>query len=104
MDVVHSAFSLLIMAPSTPRSTLKFGYGGAVAVYDMPEPCEFSSLNSCQKRFLLAHKQVVLFMLHTQCVTVTSGNVDKIMVSPHKSADLSAISITVSVLPLVMTG
>ena len=27
---------------------------------DMPEPCKFPSLDSCQKRFLWTHKEVVL--------------------------------------------
>ena len=27
---------------------------------DMPEPCEFPSLDSCQKRFVWAHKEVDL--------------------------------------------
>ena len=27
---------------------------------DMSEPCKFPSLNSCQKRFLLTHKEVDL--------------------------------------------
>ena len=29
-------------------------------VYDMPEPCKFPSLDSPQKKFLLAHKKVDL--------------------------------------------
>ena len=30
--------------------------------YDMPKPCKFSSLDSCQKRFLWTHKEVDLFL------------------------------------------
>ena len=29
-------------------------------VCDMPEPCKFLSLDSCQKRFLLTHKKIDL--------------------------------------------
>ena len=40
---------------------------------DVPEPCEFTSLDSCQKRFLWTHKEVYLvphpvvgFVLHVE--------------------------------------
>ena len=45
-DVVHQAdFPLLTTASSTLN-------GEAVVACDMPEPCKFPSLDSCQKRFL----------------------------------------------------
>ena len=33
---------------------------GAVMACDMPEPCKFPSLDSCQKTFLWTHKEVDL--------------------------------------------
>ena len=48
------------MAMPILRGTLKDGFGEAVVVCDMPEPCEFQSLDSCQKRFLWTHKGVDL--------------------------------------------
>ena len=48
---------------------------------DMPEPCKFPSLDSCQKRFLWTHKEVDLaphpvidFMLHV-------GDVEKFLLA-----------------------
>ena len=35
---------------------LKDGFGEAVVACDMPEPCKFPSLDSCQKKFLWTHK------------------------------------------------
>ena len=47
------------------------GFGGAVVVFDMPEPCMFLSLNSCQKMFLWTYKEtdsvlhpVIVLVLH----------------------------------------
>ena len=37
-----------------------FGFGEVVTTRDIPAPCEFPSLDSCQKRFLLAHKDANL--------------------------------------------
>ena len=39
-------------------SKLEDGSGEAVVACDMPEPCKFLSLDSCQKRFLRTHKEV----------------------------------------------
>ena len=36
------------------------GFGEAVVARDMPKPCEFPSLDCCQKRLLLVHKEVDL--------------------------------------------
>ena len=41
-------------------------------VCDMPEPCEFPSLDSCQKRFLCSHKEVD-FVPHPVAVLVLQG-------------------------------
>ena len=35
-------------------------FGETVLAPDVPEPCEFPSLVSCQRRFLWAHKEVDL--------------------------------------------
>ena len=39
---------------------MKDRFGEAVVACDMPEPCKFSSLDSCQKRFLWVHMEVDL--------------------------------------------
>ena len=62
-DVVHSAFSPPIVASPTLQGALKDGFGEAVTAYDMPEPCKFPSLDSCQKRFLQTHKEADLALL-----------------------------------------
>ena len=59
-DVVHPAFSLLTTASPTLQGAQEDGFGEAVVSCDMPEPCKFPSLDSCQKRFLLTHKEVDL--------------------------------------------
>ena len=57
-DVVHPAFPLPTTALSTFQDALKDGFGEAVVACDMPEPCKFPSLNSCQRRFLWTHEEV----------------------------------------------
>ena len=47
------------MSP-TLQGVLKDGFGEAVVVCDMPEPCKFLSLDNCQKRSLWTHKEVDL--------------------------------------------
>ena len=42
------------------QCALKDGLGEAVVACDMPEPCKFPSLDSCQNRFLWTHKGVDL--------------------------------------------
>ena len=36
----------------TLQGALKDDFGETVVAYDMPKPCEFPFLDSCQKRFL----------------------------------------------------
>ena len=55
LDVVHSAFPLPTTTSPTLQSALKDGFEEAVVTCDMPEPCQFPSLDSCQKRFLWTH-------------------------------------------------
>ena len=57
-DVVHPAFPLPTTASPTLKGALKDGFGEAVVACDMPEPCKFPSLDSCQKTFLWTHKGV----------------------------------------------
>ena len=46
--------------PPTLQGALKDGFEEAVVACDMPEPCRFPSLHSCQKRFLWSHMAVEL--------------------------------------------
>ena len=59
-DVVHSAFPLPTTVSPTLQGVLKDGFGEAVVVCGMPEPCKFPSPDSCQKRFLWTRKEVDL--------------------------------------------
>ena len=49
------------LVPTTASPTLrgapKDGSGEAVVACDTPEPCKFTSLDRCQKRFLCTHKE-----------------------------------------------
>ena len=47
VDVVHPAFPLPTTASPTLQGVLKVGFGEAAVAFDMPEPCEFQSLDSC---------------------------------------------------------
>ena len=58
--VVHPAFPLLTTASPTLQGSLKDGFGQASVACDMPKPCKFPSLDSCQKRFLWTYKEVDL--------------------------------------------
>ena len=60
IDVAYPAFSPLTMASPTLQGALKDGFGEAVMVCDMPEPCKFPFLDTCLKRFLWTHKEVDL--------------------------------------------
>ena len=48
------------MASPTLQGALKDGFGEAVVACDMPEPCQISSVGSCQKRSVWTHKEVDL--------------------------------------------
>ena len=48
------------MALPTLTVALKDGFGEAVVACDMPEPCKFPCLDSCQKRFLWTHTGIDL--------------------------------------------
>ena len=49
-------------------------------VCDMPEPCEFPSLDSCKKRFLWTHKEVDLVPRPAVGLVLQVGDVENL---PH---------------------
>ena len=49
-DIVHPAISLQTTASPTLQGAPKGGFGEAVVACDMPELCEFPSLDSCRER------------------------------------------------------
>ena len=55
------------LCPSQRHHTLqgvtRDDFGEAVAACDMPEPCKFPSLDSCQKRLLWVQKEVDLAVI-----------------------------------------
>ena len=59
-DGVHPAFPLPTMLSPNLVLALKDWFKETVMVCDMLEPCEFPSLDGCQKRFLWTHKEVDL--------------------------------------------
>ena len=59
-DVVHAAFPLPTMASPTLQDVLRNGFGEDVVACDVPEPCEFPSLGSRQKRFPMVHEEADL--------------------------------------------
>ena len=69
--VDHPAFPLLTTASPTLKGALKNSFGEAVVACDMPKPCKFLSLDSCQKRFLWTHYRK-LILLRTQSLVFCS--------------------------------
>ena len=69
-DVLHPAFSLPTTALPTLQGALMDGFGEAVAAYNVPKPCEFLSLYSCQKRFFRPTREFIL--LRTQALVLCS--------------------------------
>ena len=55
---VYPAFPLPTIALSIHQGALKDAFGEAVLACDMPEPCKFPSLDSCQKTFPWTYKEV----------------------------------------------
>ena len=60
LDVVHPTFSLLTKASLTLQAALKDCVLRAVVACDIPEPCQFPSLDSRRKRFLWTYNGVDL--------------------------------------------
>ena len=54
--------------------------GEAVMASDMPEPCKFPSLDSCQKRFKWNRREVALAPHPVVCLVLHVGDSDKF---PH---------------------
>ena len=71
-DVVHPAISLR----TTASPTLKDGFGEAVVAHDMPEPCQFPSLDNYQKRSLWTHKEVDLAPLPVVGLVLQVGDAE----------------------------
>ena len=59
-DIVNPALPLLTSELSTFQTALKDDFGEDVLACDMPQPSKFLSLDSCQRRFLWAHKEADL--------------------------------------------
>ena len=80
IEVAHPAFPLLITALPTLQGALKDGFGETVMAFDVPEPCKFSSLDSCQKRFLRTHKEVHFALYPVVRLVFQVGDMEKF---PH---------------------
>ena len=70
LDVVYPAFPLPTTSSPSLQGALKDGFGEAVVACDMPEPCEFLSLDRCQKNSCGPTRKVVL--LRTQSSALCS--------------------------------
>ena len=68
------------MASPTLQGALKDRFGEAVMVSDMPEPCKFPSLDSCQKRLLRTNKEVDLALHPVIGLVLQVGDMEKF---PH---------------------
>ena len=64
------------MSPA-PQGALKDGFGESVVTRDMPEPCKFPSLDSCQKRSLWTHKEVDLALYPVAGLVLQVGGLEK---------------------------
>ena len=74
-----SSISSAYHGSPTLQSALKDGFGEAVVACDMPCPCEFPSLDSCQKRFLWTHKEVDLALHPVIGVVLHVGDAEKLL-------------------------
>ena len=77
-DVVHPAFPLPTTASPILQGALKNGFGEVVVACDMPEPCKFPSLDSCQKRFLWVHKEAGLALHPVVGLVLQVGESEKL--------------------------
>ena len=77
LDVVHSAFPLPTTTSPTLQGALKDGFEEAVVTCDMPEPCKFPSLDSCQKRFMWTNKEADLVPHPALGLVVQVGDAEK---------------------------
>ena len=74
---IGTLISASVASITTLQGALKDGSGEAVVVCDMPEPCKFLSLDSCQKRFLWTHKAVALALQPVIGLALQVGDADK---------------------------
>ena len=70
----------LTTAMSTLQGALKDGFGEVVRACEMPKPCKFLTLNSCQKRFLWTHKEDDLAQQPVVGLVLQVGDTEKF---PH---------------------
>ena len=76
-DVVHPEFPLPTTASPTLHGAMRDGFGEAVVVCGMSEPCKFPSLDSCQKRILWTHKEADPVPLPVVGLVLQVGNEEK---------------------------
>ena len=50
--------------------------------YDMPKPCKFPSLDSCQKRFLWTHKEADLALHPVVGLVLQAGDAEEFPQAP----------------------
>ena len=60
------------------QGALKDGFGEVVRACEMPKPCKFLTLNSCQKRFLWTHKEVDLAPHPVSGLVLQVGDVENL--------------------------
>ena len=76
-DVVHPAFPLPSIALPTLRGVLKHGFEEAVKACDIPEPCKFPSLDSCQKGFMWTHMEADIVPHPVIGLVLQAGDAEK---------------------------
>ena len=76
-DFVHPTFPQPNMVLPTIQSALKDDFGEAVVACDMPKPCKFPSLDSCQRRFLWTHKRADLALHPVVGLLLQVGDTEK---------------------------
>ena len=76
-DVVHPAFSVPTKASPALQGALKDGFRETDVAYDMPKPCKFPSLDSCQKWFQWTQKEVDLALHPVVGLVLQVGDAEK---------------------------
>ena len=67
------------MVSPTHQGALKDGFGEAVMACDMPQPCKFLSLDSCQMRFLWTHREADLALHPVVGLVPQVGDTEKFL-------------------------
>ena len=67
-DVVHPAFPLPTTAPPAVQGAVKDGFGEAVVVCDMPEPCKFLSFDDCHDPIYVSKSIKDCNCVHNWCI------------------------------------